>query len=127
MTDQEAWQPISREALQGEVSGGVGRMSPEQRRLWDAVSITPEKWQQEPYGKEGGGFWVVALLGPNVVWYNDIEEGFNCSRYSNYGTIDEYGCNQDELEWAIQALLNLIMTGQNAGSFGPPESLALPS
>jgi hypothetical protein len=94
-----------------------------QRRLWELVRITPEKWRQEPYGKEGGGFWAVALLGTNVVWYNDIEDGFNCSRYSSRGTIDEYLCNQDELERAIQALLNLILTGQSAGSFGPPEPL----
>jgi hypothetical protein len=89
--------------------------------------ITPEKWQQDPYGKEGGGFWVVALIGTTVVWYNDIEEGFNRSCYSRYGFIDDYWCNQDELEWAIQALLKLIETGEDTGRFGPPQTLDRPA
>ena len=103
MVDDE-WQPISLAELQGEINGALGRMNGTQRKLWDVISITPEKWEQDPYGKEGGGFWVVALIGPTVVWYNDIKEGFNRSRYSRYGFIDEYWCNHDELEWAIEAL-----------------------
>ena len=127
MDDQKAWQPISLKELLAEVNGALGRTNQQQRKLWDVISITPQKWQQDPYGKEGGGFWVVALLGTNVVWYNDIEDGFNSSRYSSYGTIDEYWCNQDELEWAVQAFLDPITTGQNAGSFGPPRPLELSS
>jgi hypothetical protein len=129
MTDlaEDDWQPISLDALQAEVNGAIGRMTPQQRMLWEVIRIKPEKWHQDPYGKDGGGFWTVALLGTNVVWYNDIEDGFNCSQYSSYGTIDEYWCNQDDLEWAIQALLNLISTGERAGSFGPPEPLGVPS
>jgi len=43
-----------------------------------------------------------------VNWYNDIEEGFNRSGYSTYGTIDDYWCNQDELELTAQYLMNAI-------------------
>jgi hypothetical protein len=65
MVDQDEWQPISLEELWGEINGALDRMNATQRKLWDAISITPEKWQQEPYGKEGGGFWVVALIWPD--------------------------------------------------------------
>jgi hypothetical protein len=123
MVDQDEWQPISLEELWGEVNEALDRMSAPQRKLWDVIRITPEKWQQDPYGKEGGGFWVVALIGTTVVWYNDVEEGFNRSRYSRYGIIDDYWCNQDQLEWAIEALVNLIETGQDTGRFGPPRPL----
>ena len=125
MAERDHWQPISSEALWAEVNGALSRMNEQQRRFWEVIRITPEKWQQDPFGKEGGGFWAVALVGATVVWYNDIEEGFNRSRYRSYGVIDEYWCDQDELELAIQKLMNLI--GGKSGAFGPPGPLELPS
>ena len=59
----------------------------------------------------GGGFWAVALIGPTVVWYNDIEEGFNRSRYSVYGQIDDYWRNDDELELTIEYLMTTLEKG----------------
>ncbi len=83
-------------------------MSPSHLRLWQALRIEPEKWQQHPYGDSGGGFWVVAIVGRTVIWYNDLEDGFNRSRYSTYGTIDDYWCNQDELDLTMQYLVSAI-------------------
>jgi hypothetical protein len=102
------WEPITEAALQARVAQGEARMNPSQRRLWEAVRIDPEKWQQHPYGDLGGGFWVVALVGRTVIWFNDIEDGFNRSRYSVYGTIDDYYSNQDELELTVQFLMNAL-------------------
>jgi hypothetical protein len=105
------WSPIPEDALLQRIAQGVTRMSPPQLRLWNAVRVPPQKWQQEPYGNEGTGFWVVGLIGQTVIWYNDIEEGFNRSRYSALGTIDDYWCNQDELEVAVAYLLAALETG----------------
>jgi len=102
------WKPISELALRSRVVQGEARMSPSQMRLWQAVRIEPEKWQQHPYGDAGAGFWVVAIVGRTVIWYNDIEEGFNRSGYSTYGSIDDYWCNQDELELTLQYLMSAI-------------------
>ena len=93
------------------VAQGEVRMSPAQLRLWAAIRIEPEKWQQHPYGDLGKGFWVVALIGRNVIWYNDIEEGFNRSVYVTYGQIEDYWCNQDELELTIEYLMNSLERG----------------
>lgn len=82
------WHPISAEGIQGEIDASRDRMTIAQRRFWEAIRIDPEKWQQHPYGDEGGGFWAVAVLGNTVIWYNDIEDGFNSSRYSKYGEVD---------------------------------------
>ena len=92
------------------VNAAVAEMSPRERRLWEAIRIEPEKWNQHPYGDavEGGGFWAVGLLGRTVVWYNDIEGGFNTSRFKSYGSIDEYWCNQDKLQWTIKGLLKSL-------------------
>ena len=53
-------------------------------------------------------------------WYNDIEEEFNLSSWTQYGTIGEYRCSQDELEHALQNLLRLIETGEGFRYMGPP-------
>ena len=86
-------------------------MSIAHRRFWDAVCIEPEKWQLHPNGDAGGGFWVVAIVGRSVIWYNDIEEGFNRSRYATYGRIDDYWCNQDDLDTTISYLMNTLQVG----------------
>ena len=119
------WKPMSEAELLDEINRAWDRMSIPQRRLWDAIRVDPEKWQQDPYGDQGGGFWAVAILGNVVVWYNDIEGGFNRSRYTRYGEIGQYYCNQDQLEWTIQHLLNEINSGEPSGLFaGPPEPIA---
>jgi hypothetical protein len=105
------WKPIAEPALLARVSQAEARMTPAQRRLWEAVRIPPEKWQQDPYGNAGAGFWVVAVIGSTVIWYNDIEDGFNRSRYSAYGQIEDYWCNQDELEVTIAYLMNSLKNG----------------
>jgi hypothetical protein len=117
------WQPLREERLIELINEARTRMNPVERRFWDAISINPEKWEQVPYGVQGGGFWAVAILGKTVVWYNDIEDGFNYSSYERFGTIptEEYWCNQDELEWPVRRLMRYVDTGQAAsGRFGPP-------
>src|ERR1700730_11255610 len=76
------WEPISVDALLARISQGYARMNQAQQRLWDAIRISPEKWQQHPYGDAGGGFWTVGLIGRTAIWYNDLEDGFNRSVYS---------------------------------------------
>jgi hypothetical protein len=107
------WESITESELQARVAQGVTRMSAPQRRLWEAIRIEPEKWQQHPWGDQGAGFWVFAVVGRTVIWYNDIEEGFNRSNYSAYGTIDDYWCNQDELELTVQYLMNALEQGSD--------------
>jgi hypothetical protein len=105
------WESIIEAALRERVAQGEARMSLLQLRLWKTIRIEPTKWQQHPYGDQGAGFWGGAIIGSTVIWYNDIEEGFNRSRYFSYGTIDDYWCNQDELELelAVQYLMNAIL------------------
>lgn len=86
-------------------------MTRSQLCLWNAIRIEPEKWQQHPYGDEGRGFWAVGLIGRTVLWYNDRENGFNRSQFTVYGTIDDYWCNQDELETTLQYLVTSLEQG----------------
>jgi hypothetical protein len=115
------WQPIAREALLERVAQGVARMEPAERRLWMMMRIEPVKWRQEPYGRDGEGFWVVGLIGTSVLWYNDIEDGFNRSKYANHGEIQDYWCNQDELDVAVKYLVSALEHGADlVGMSVPP-------
>ena len=106
--------PISEAGLWGKLISAEGRMNPQVLRLWETIKILPEKWTEQTYGTVGGGFWVVAIIGNRVIWFNDIEDGFNCSSYVVAGKLAEYFCNQDELEMAVQHVLTIIETGRNA-------------
>ena len=105
------WRPISEREIRDRIRQGESRMSAAQLRLWRVIRIDPERWQQHPYGDPGNGFWAVGVIGRSVLWYNDIEEGFNRSQYTLYGTIDDYWCNSDELETAMEFLLSTLERG----------------
>ena len=98
-------EPLTRAELDELISQGEAAMDRPQREFWRRIRIQPEKWAQSPWGDEGGGFWVVAVIGQECIWYNDIEEGFNTSRFEQFGTIGQYWCNQDELQWQVGNLV----------------------
>jgi hypothetical protein len=105
------WEPISETGLWDLINQAELRMDPEVARFWEALRLVPEKWAQHPYGDEGNGFWVVGVIGSRVIWYNDIEDGFNVSAYISYGQIAEYWCDQHELELVLVRLSHAIRTG----------------
>jgi hypothetical protein len=115
-----AWTPIDRQSLDELVAEGLADATVEERAVFARAAAAPAKWQLAPWGDLGGGFWVVAVMDDRVLWYNDIEGGFNISRFVTRGTIPstEYWCNQDELRWALAAL-----SGKSQEKLGPPEPL----
>lgn len=104
------WKPISLNELEINILKGELELKGELLNFWNLIKIEPQKWQEKEYGREGGGFWVVAIFGNDVIYYNDIEEGFNISPYETYGHIKEYWCNQSELNWTIIGLYERIKT-----------------
>jgi hypothetical protein len=102
------WKAISEEDLRFLISAAEVQMSNPERALWQLIAIEPRKWVQSPWGDQGGGFWVVAISGSRCLYYNDIEDGFNWSRFSQYGSIDEYHCNQNELSDELSYLFTSI-------------------
>ncbi len=110
---------ISREDLQREIDRGLAAGGESTRAFCRQVAREPVKWQLHPWGDDGGGFWVVGVLGDRVVWFNDIEGGFNVSTFEREGEIpeDQYFCNQDELHWSLEKL----RTGEGQ-DLGPPRA-----
>lgn len=101
------WTPIDREDLQRWIERGLAAGGAGVRALFGRIAREPVKWQLHPWGDAGGGFWVVAVRGNRVVWFNDIEDGSNVATFTDEGVIpsEEYGCNQDELHMALDTLL----------------------
>ena len=101
-----SWQPIPIDELRTLIAKQCEGLTAPHAILWRWISIEPEKWTQQPWGDQGGGFWVGALLGSQCLYFNDIEYGWNSSPWKQYGRIEEYWCNQDELSHILSRMLN---------------------
>lgn len=114
------WSPCTPEELRSILETDLTDCSEEDRAFLASVKIEPVKWCQSPWGDQGGGFWAVAICEDRVLWYNDIEDGFNVSNFTEKGVIPEdgYFCNQDELRWALP-----LLKGLPGGRLGPPQPL----
>jgi hypothetical protein len=97
-----SWTALTRDELEAMLSSALSQYDQDVGSDWERIRIRPEKWQCSPWGDLGEGFWAVAINDGNVLWYNDIEDGFNWSRYSKRGVIDDYWCNQDEFEEILE-------------------------
>ena len=117
------WEPINEDALMSLMAVAESAMEPQVLGFWERMRIRPVKWALPPWADMGGGFWVVAVVGHECIWYNDIEDGFNVSTYSTPGVIHEYRCNQDELQYTIYKIFRQIDAGESFGFSGPPEPL----
>ncbi len=114
------WMPIGEGELTSLIADAVATMEQPARSLWSLLRVRPARWQQSPWGDEGGGFWVVGVLGERAIWFNDIEWGFNISRYQTYGVIAEYVCNQDELRHTMDSLSWEFENGEPPGPDARP-------
>ena len=100
------WKPADKETIEKNIGWCNDILSLQQDcfKFWEYIRVEPEKWSEETMGEEGGGFWVVGIIGKKVIYYNDIEDGFNISGYTNYGKIDEYACGQLELYSLVESI-----------------------
>ena len=76
---------------------------------------TPAKLENEAHAVKGTRF--TYAIGKLVLWYNDIEEGFNTSSFTHEGVIEQYWCNQDTLH---EAMLGLIQSSPKLGAPDAP-------
>ena len=102
------WHSITLDSLNTLIADSLVEVDVRCCNLFEALRIEPEKWLLEPWGNEGGGFWVVAVCGKWAVWYNDIEEGFNFSRFHSWGNLGEYWCDNLELKHVLNRIQSKI-------------------
>ena len=113
-----SWRPIAEAELRDLLVRELAECADAQREFFARVRIDPAKWAQSPWGDLGGGFWAVAVHESRVLWFNDIEDGFNVSSFTEHGRLpdDEYWCNDDPLRFALP-----LLEGSTGTRLGPPQ------
>ena len=96
------WCPVPREELDTRIADELSRLDKSSCEQWERMRVEPVKWRCSPWGADGGRFWVVAEHDGLVVWFNDIEDGFNTSRIEMRGVIAEYRCDQTTLAEVLE-------------------------
>ncbi len=100
------WQPIEEKQILEFINNARWLLEGLDKDFWNLIKLTtPEKWQQHPWGDQGNGFWVVAIMGNRCIYYNDIEEGFNISNFKIWGEIDNYFSEQLELHELVSSIV----------------------
>jgi hypothetical protein len=113
------WKPASIEDVQKIVKSDLTRCDEAQIAAFERYSVQPFLAPIVRYG-EPGQVVVVARKGERVIYWEDVEEGFNESAVSSAGQILEHYCNQDELAWA----LNFWIDGRKKPQrFGPAKPM----
>ena len=100
------WRPVSKEKIIRDIEYCeiIFYTNPACLKFWNLIKVPLQKWSEKTLGEQGGGFWVVALAGNSVIYYNDIEEGYNLSAFTRFGEIDEYIAGQSELYELIETM-----------------------
>ena len=96
------WHPTTVDALQKIIEGDLKECDDEQVSAFKKYAVEPYAAPILRYDEMENAV-VVARRGDEVIYWEDVEEGFNLSPVSPNGQILEHWCNQDELRFALNA------------------------
>ena len=100
----DTWQPITVEELDSLVAAELSDCSVEQQQFFERYKVAPRLVPIERFGNVESVF-VVAQIHDLVLYYEDVEEGFNISALSADGAIASPGYEQWELRHALSRLV----------------------
>lgn len=100
----DTWQPVTVEELDALMAAQLAECSPEQHQLFKRFKVDPYRVPIDRQGVTEAVF-VVAKAGDMVLYYEDVEEGFNISPLSHDGSIATPGYEQWELRHALGRLV----------------------
>ncbi|NIK44720.1 hypothetical protein [Xanthomonas arboricola] len=96
----DTWQPITVEELKALIAEQLIECSTDQHEIFERSKVTPYLASIARLGNTETVF-VVAKVGDVILYYEDVEEGFNISRLSPDGAIATPRCEQWELCHAL--------------------------
>ena len=90
------WQPISELELEALVASQLRDCTPAQQAGFAnyRVSFYPVPFQRTVASEQ---VFVVAELPSGLLYYDDVEDGFEVGTLDDRGTVRDHGCNQLEL------------------------------
>ena len=98
----ELWSPLSKSQILTEIFLAEQNLDSVSEILWNKIKISPQLWKCVDVIEDN--FWVVAKSEQHIIWYNDIEEGFNISKYKIDGEIQNYNASKHELQFVLEQL-----------------------
>ena len=109
------WRPATVDEVKSIVEKDLTACDAEQLVAFSSFAVPPHVAPIIRYGKIESVV-VIARRGNEVIYWEDVEEGFQVSPINPDGRILEHWCNQDDLGLA----LNTWIEGRGrAGNFGP--------
>ncbi len=115
----EEWQPATVEQVKNIVDEDLRACDGEQMAAFNRYAVEPYVASIVRNGKMESVV-VVARKGDEVIYWEDVEDGFNISPVNSNGQILEHWCNHDELGFALNAWIK--GRGQSA-RFGPATAI----
>ncbi len=98
----DEWKPATVEEVQAIVTHDLAKCDDEQRAAFNKYAVEPYLAPIRRY-RALERVVVVARSGDEVIYWEDVEEGFNLSPVAADGQVMEHWCNQDQLGWALDA------------------------
>ena len=89
----ESWEPITKQDLAALIMRQLDDCTAEQRDLFATYCVPMREAPIERFGKSESVL-IVAQHGNTVIYYEDVEEGFNISLLASDGSIASPGCEQ---------------------------------
>ena len=99
-----SWVPITKNELEDIINQQLAECTPDLIAIFNEYRV-PLVLAPIVRFKSIEGVFIVARKNNNVLYYEDIEEGFNFSPIDENGMIKERWCNQDSLRSAIHKWL----------------------
>jgi hypothetical protein len=110
----DPWKSAPREYVAQLLASQIQRLSPAQRERWGAISVP---FRAVPISAEPGHFvYVVAEIEGRVIYFEDVEEGWNVAPLTSRGELESRGFEQDDL----LCLLSRLFEGRAPDAQMPP-------
>ena len=123
MSDDDSvdWKPATVAEVKQILEVDLAACDPEQLAVFERYAVEPYPAPILRYGQTESVIVVARRNGEEVIYWEDVEEGFNVSPIDRSGTILEHWCNQDQLPFA----LNAWVEGRSlSGRFGPARPIS---
>ncbi|MBK8167850.1 MAG: hypothetical protein IPK64_18040 [bacterium] len=114
------FEPATQQEVEAIVAEGLELCVPQLIETWNTFRIPMRRAPISRYG-EMGSVWIVAQRGQEVMYWEDIEKGFNFSPVGDGGEVLQHYCNQDGLEIALRKWTDGF--GYHGYCLGPAEPL----
>jgi hypothetical protein len=114
------WKPATINEVKDILTADLKKCNPQQIAIFRQYSVEPYFAPIVRYGKTENVV-VVAQKSDEVVYWEDVEEGFNISLAGRGGRVLEHWCNQDDLGVALERLIQ--SREHRTGNLGPAKPL----